>query len=197
VYLIDDDVAMRDSLSFLLQTCGRRVESFESPSAFLQAAVNFQTGCVITDVRMPEMSGMQLVRKLKDLGVRLPIIMITGHADVPIAVEAMKAGVVDFIEKPFSDDVIIAAVDNAVALTAEQVDSDESRQAMLRLISTLTERERQVFERVVTGESNNVVAQSLGISPRTVDIYRANVMTKLRASNLPDLVRMAIVAGLT
>lgn len=195
IYLVDDDAAMRDSLVFLFSTEGRTVEAFESPSKFLSIAQSLGSGCVITDVRMPEMNGVQLVRRLKELGVTLPIVMITGHADVPIAVEAMKAGVTDFIEKPFADNTIISAV-NAAMLRAASDDAGAQRQTEARArLSELTERESQVMRGVVAGHSNKVIAEQLGISPRTVDIYRANVMTKTRAGSLSDLVRLAIAAG--
>jgi two-component system response regulator FixJ len=195
IYLVDDDAAMRDSLAFLFSTEGRQVEAFDSPTKFLSIAPSLRGGCIVTDVRMPEMNGVQLVRRLKDLGVGLPVVMITGHADVPIAVEAMKAGVTDFIEKPFADHTILAAVDAAFAWAAS-ADKQAQHQADARKrLSSLTEREMQVMRGVVAGRSNKVIAQALSISPRTVDIYRANVMTKTRAGSLSELVRLAISAG--
>lgn len=196
IYLIDDDAAFRDSLCFLLETESKRVQAFESPTAFLAAADTISHGLIITDVRMPDMNGLQLVRALRDRGVRHPIIMITGHGDVPLAVEAMKAGVADFIEKPFSDEAILSAVNAALAREAASKPDDEVRAPVLRRFETLTEREQQVMRRVVAGESNKVIAQNLGISPRTVDIYRANVMSKMRAGGLSELVRMAIAGGI-
>jgi two-component system response regulator FixJ len=195
IYLIDDDGAMRDSLSFLLTTAGHQVEAFESPLGFLAQSAALKPGCIITDVRMPEINGLQLVRRLKEGGVGLPIIMITGHGDVPIAVEAMKAGIKDFIEKPFSDETILSAVEAALAGSIDQRRDDPERLDVQERIASLTDRERQVMEGVVAGDSNKVIAQNLGISPRTVDIYRANVMTKMRASSLSQLVRLAITAG--
>jgi two-component system response regulator FixJ len=196
VFLVDDDAAMRDSVSFLLLTAGYAVETFDTPGALLSAAARLSEGCIISDVRMPEMSGLQLLRRLKEIGVRLPVIMITGHADVSIAVEAMKAGAADFIEKPFSDDVILAAIEVAMARPADQQGDVRQKTEIVTRVASLTDREQQVLRRVVAGESNKVVAQNLGISHRTVDIYRANVMTKMRAGSLSELVRMAILAGI-
>lgn len=195
IYLVDDDAAMRDSLAFLFSTEGKTVRTFESPSKLLAVCGALERGCIVTDIRMPEMNGLQLVRTLRELGVKLPVVMITGHADVPIAVEAMKAGVTDFIEKPFGDDVIIEAVNAAIAKAAH-VGQESVRQAEARgRLETLTERERQVMRGVVGGNSNKIIAEQLGISPRTVDIYRANVMTKTRSTSLSELVRLSIAAG--
>ncbi len=188
--------AMRDSVSFLLSAAGREVETFETPHALLGAAERLTSGCIISDVRMPEMNGLQLLRRLKEIGVPLPVIIITGHADVSIAVEAMKAGAADFIEKPFSDDALVAAVDAALAKPLAPSGDGRKKSEIAARWATLTEREQQVLRRVVAGESNKVVAQNLGISHRTVDIYRANVMTKMRAGGLSELVRMAILAGI-
>jgi two-component system, LuxR family, response regulator FixJ len=195
VYLIDDDGAMRDSLSFLLSTQGLKVHAYESPERFLRDAANLDLGCIVTDMRMPEMSGLQLVRRLVALGVTAPVIVITGHGDVPLAVEAMKAGVVDFIEKPFSDDVIIAAINAALAGIANQSKQEAERADTLARIATLTGREHEVMQALVVGRANKVIADDLGISARTVEIYRANVMSKMKASSLSELVRLAITSG--
>lgn len=191
VHVIDDDEAMRDSLSFLLESAGMTSVTYESAEQFLEQAEGLTAGCVLTDVRMPGMSGLDLVRRLHDIGVKLPIVVMTGHADVPLAVEAMKAGVSDFIEKPFDDETMLKAV--RAALDRGQEDGD--RAELLRRIESLSTRERQVLEGLVAGRANKVIAYDLGISPRTVEVYRANLMTKMGAGSLSELVRMALGAG--
>lgn len=193
VHVVDDDPAMRDSLEFLIDTAGLSVRTYESGPALLAAAEDLGAGCIVTDVRMPEMSGLDLVRRLTDMGVRLPVIVMTGHADVPLAVEAMKAGVRDFIEKPFDDEAFLSSVRAALA-EGEAVDRQESQEAEVReRIASLSARERQVLEGLVAGRANKVIAYDLGISPRTVEVYRANVMTKMQAQSLSELVRMSIL----
>lgn len=193
VHVVDDDPAMRDSLEFLIDTAGLKVRTYESGPALLAAAGDLGPGCIVTDVRMPEMSGLDLVRRLTDMGVRLPVIVMTGHADVPLAVEAMKAGVRDFIEKPFDDEVFLSSVRAALA-EGEAVDRQESQEAEVReRIASLSARERQVLDGLVAGRANKVIAYDLGISPRTVEVYRANVMTKMQAQSLSELVRMSIL----
>lgn len=194
VHVIDDDEAMRDSLSFLLETAGYGSCAYESAAAFLAAISTLSPGCIITDIRMPEMSGMELVQRLHERGVSHPVIVITGHADVPMAVEAMKAGVVDFIEKPFDDEVLLLAVRRALARGTDQQAEREARSEVLARIETLSGRERDVLDGLVSGRGNKVIALDLGISPRTVEIYRANLMTKMGASGLSDLVRMTLLA---
>jgi len=191
VHVIDDDEAMRDSLSFLLDSAGIRSAVYDSAEEFLGRAEGLTAGCVLTDVRMPGMSGLDLVRRLHDMGVKLPVVVMTGHADVPLAVEAMKAGVSDFIEKPFDDETMLKAV--RAALDRGQEDGD--RVELLRKIDSLSARERQVLEGLVAGRANKVIAYDLGISPRTVEVYRANLMTKMGAGSLSELVRMALGAG--
>lgn len=193
VHVVDDDPAMRDSLEFLIDTAGLSVRTYESGPALLAAAEDLGAGCIVTDVRMPEMSGLDLIRRLTDMGVRLPVIVMTGHADVPLAVEAMKAGVRDFIEKPFDDEAFLSSVRAALA-EGEAVDRQESQEAEVReRIASLSARERQVLEGLVAGRANKVIAYDLGISPRTVEVYRANVMTKMQAQSLSELVRMSIL----
>jgi two-component system response regulator FixJ len=153
-----------------------------------------EAGCIITDVRMPEMTGLELVGELNRRGSALPVIVITGHADVPLAVEAMRGGVVDFIEKPFSDETILNALRVALARGIDQRKQIEQRREIVDRLSHLSMRERQVLAGLVVGHANKVVAIELGISPRTVEVYRANLMTKMRAASLSDLVRMAIIA---
>jgi two-component system, LuxR family, response regulator FixJ len=194
VHVIDDDPAIRDSLCFLLETADLKAKAYESAVAFLEALPEVGGGCVITDVRMPEMTGIELVRRLKASGFSLPIVMITGHADVPLAVEAMKAGVADFIEKPFNDEVLLSAVHAAL----REGEMDRRGQAEIAeiaaRIAALSGREREVLGGLVAGHANKVIAFDLGISPRTVEIYRANVMTKMKAASLSELVRMAMLA---
>ena len=175
VHVIDDDDAVRDSLAFLLETADLSVRTYASAMEFLEAVPTMPHGCIVTDVRMPEMSGVELARRLKDLGVPDPVIVITGHADVPLAVEAMKAGVTDFIEKPF--------------------EGAAERARIAERIAALSGREREVLDGLVAGHANKVIAYDLGISARTVEVYRANVMTKMGASSLSELVRMALMVG--
>lgn len=195
VYLIDDDDAMRDSLSFLLSTQGVVVKTYESPLRFLADAANVGRGCIITDLRMPDMTGLQLVKRLKDMGVGAPVIVITGHGDVPLAVEAMKAGVVDFIEKPFSDEVILSSLQGACARADDAAQEQADRAHARQRIESLSGREREVMAALVAGRANKVIADDLGISARTVEIYRANVMSKLQARSLSELVRLALISG--
>jgi len=189
VHVIDDDDAMRDSLSFLLESAGFETHTYDSAALFLERAPSLVGGCIVTDVRMPGMNGLELARHLKASGVALPILMITGHGDVPLAVESMKAGVADFLEKPFNDDTLLKAIRAALAAKAP---GDEPFKALL---DQLSPRELDVLRGVVEGKANKVIAFELGISPRTVEVYRANVMTKTRAASLAELVRMAMAAG--
>lgn len=196
IHVIDDDEAVRDSLSFMLETADFSVKAYDSAIAFLDQLPDVAPGCVITDVRMPEMTGLELVRRLRELGVGLPVIVITGHGDVPLAVEAMKAGVVDFIEKPFDDEAILAALGLALAQDANGDGRDAERMALAQRVAALSTREQQVLSGLVAGQANKVIANQLGISPRTVEVYRANVMTKMQASSLSELVRMALLVGI-
>jgi two-component system response regulator FixJ len=194
VHIIDDDEAMRDSLSFLLQSASMKTRTYESAVEFLQQADHLEPGCIVTDVRMPQMSGLELVRRLKDRGVTHPMIVITGHGDVPLAVEAMKAGVVDFLEKPFDDETLLRAIRSAVA---EGMRSDEDlaeKQRLRAIFDALSPREQEVLQGVVEGKLNKTIAFELGISPRTVEVYRANVMSKTGAHGLSELVRMVLLA---
>jgi len=191
VHVIDDDPAVRDSLGFLLETADLQPRLYDSALAFLEALP--REGCVVTDVRMPDMTGLELVRRLKAQDFALPIIMITGHADVPLAVEAMKAGVADFIEKPFDDEVLLSAVHAALQQGESARRSAAEIAEINNRIASLSGREREVLEGLVAGHANKVIAFDLGISPRTVEIYRANVMTKMHAASLSELVRMALI----
>jgi two-component system, LuxR family, response regulator FixJ len=196
VHVIDDDQAMRESLAFLLSTVGLEVQTYESAVAFLKVAREVDAGCVITDVRMPELSGVDLLRQLRELKLAIPVIVITGHGDVPLAVEAMKIGALDFLEKPFDDEVLLSSVRSALS----QLDQDQKRRAergeIEARLASLSNRERDVLEGLVAGHANKQIAYDLGISPRTIEIYRANLMTKMQAASLSDLVRMALVAGI-
>jgi two-component system response regulator FixJ len=194
VHVIDDDAAMRDSLGFLLDSAGVRARTYESAIAFLERLEGLEAGCILTDVRMPEMSGLDLIARLKELGVGLPVIVMTGHADVPLAIQAMKAGVVDFIEKPFDDEVLLATLRAALAEAENRGERDAELAAIRGRLDSLSPRERDVLGGLVAGHANKVIAHDLGISPRTVEIYRANLMTKMNAASLSDLVRMKLAA---
>jgi two-component system response regulator FixJ len=191
VHIIDDDAAMRDSLGFLLQVNRIPYRLFESAVAFLQDLPE-DGGCVLTDVRMPEMNGIEMVRQLKERGYRAPVIVMTGHADVPLAIEAMKAGVVDFIEKPFDEELLLSAIQTALQQGKAQSEQDAALSETRKRIAALSPREGEVLGGLVEGKANKVIAYDLGISPRTVEIYRANLMTKMQARSLSELVRMAL-----
>jgi len=196
VHVVDDDEAMRDSMAFLLRAENFLVQTYADAADFLAALPQIKVGCVVTDVRMPGMSGIELLQRLRELKVSLPVIVVSGHGDVPLAVEAMKTGALDFIEKPFDDDVFLRAV--RLALSAQAVDSQRQAQkaTINSRLESLSNREREVLEGLVAGHPNKTIAYDLGISPRTVEIYRANVMEKMQARSLSDLVRMALVGGL-
>jgi two-component system response regulator FixJ len=196
VHVIDDDEAARESLAFLLRSAQLEVRTYDSAAAFLDGAESAPAGCVITDVRMPEISGIDLLRRLRETGSDVPVIVITGHGEIPLAVEAMKLGAADFFEKPFDDEALLAAVHSALE---QKETADKHRTARAEVgnrLATLSNRERQVLEGLVAGKPNKVIAFDHGISPRTVEIYRANVMTKMQASSLSELVRMAVIAGI-
>ena len=191
VHLIDDDEAVRRALAFLLGTAGLAVKVYESATLFLEKFDDSQTGCIVADVRMPGMDGIQLLRRLNESKTKFPVIVMTGHADVPLAVEAMKCGAVDFIEKPFSDDVLLVAIQSALASSSPAGDLDQVRAR----IASLTPREKEVLDGLLAGHPNKTIAFDLGLSPRTVEVHRANVMTKMAASSLSELVRMTLSAG--
>lgn len=196
VHVIDDDAAMRDSLVFLLDVNGFQAEAFESSTAFLSGAARNAPACIVSDIRMPGMNGIELVRKLKSDSISCPVILITGHGDVALAVEAMKAGAVDFIEKPFDDAVLLDAI--RAALNAHPLNDNDSSartEAQARL-AELSPRERDVLQGVVAGKINKVIAHELSISPRTVEVYRANLMAKTGARSVSELMRIALAAGL-
>lgn len=194
VYVIDDDGSARHSLEFLLDVAGIRVRSFSSADAFLLASPPLAGACIVTDVRMPGTNGIQLVEQLKKREAAAPVIVITGHADVPLAIQAMKAGVADFIEKPFDDEVILAAIHQALARQAGDEEVQAERQAVRERLATLSPREREVMEGLVAGKANKAIAYDLAISARTVEVYRANVMMKMQVKTLSELVRMVTIS---
>ncbi|MEZ5994612.1 MAG: response regulator FixJ [Hyphomonadaceae bacterium] len=194
-HIVDDDAAMRESVSFLLGAEGIATQTYTSAGALLAHAGELAPGCIVTDVRMPEMNGLEMVVELKRLGVPHPVIVLTGHADVSLAVRAMKEGVIDFLEKPFVDEALLGAVRGALALAAGKTVREREMALLSDRAAQLTAREREVFEAIAAGQSNKEAALSLGISPRTIEIYRANVMTKMQAGTLSDLVRMALALG--
>lgn len=195
VHVIDDDEAVRVSLAFLLEMSDLPAKTYGSAPEFLEVAESLKTGCIVTDVRMPDMSGLDLVRRLKERGVTLPVIVITGHGDVPLAVEAMRAGVLDFLEKPFDDEALLTSIRSALSVAPKAAQQDTERARFEQMLATLSGREREVLQGVIAGKLNKVIAHELGISPRTVEVYRANVMSKTGAHGLSELVRIALLAG--
>ncbi|HWL20718.1 MAG TPA: response regulator FixJ [Bradyrhizobium sp.] len=196
VYVIDDDEAMRDSLSFLLESAGFDVTLFESALKFLDALPELAFGCVVSDVRMPGLDGIELLKRMKTRTGALPIIIMTGHGDIPLAVEAMKLGAIDFLEKPFEDDRLITMIEMAVQQAAPAAKNQALTQDIVARVATLSPRERQVMDGLIAGLSNKLIARDYDISPRTIEVYRANVMTKMQANSLSELVRFAMRAGL-
>jgi two-component system response regulator FixJ len=197
VFVVDDDEAALDSLVMLLRSDGLNPRGFSSAANFLGALKPESRGCIISDVRMPGMDGVELLRTLKATNCLLPVIVITGHADVTVAVQAMKSGAADFIQKPFESELILRLVRGCLEDNDDLVDASAKRDRVLRRIDSLTSRERQVLDMIIQGASNKVIAANLDISPRTVEIYRANVMSKMRADSLSDLIRMTLASGAT
>jgi two-component system, LuxR family, response regulator FixJ len=195
VHVIDDDEAVRQSIEFLLRTSGVTARTYDCASAFIDVLETIESGCIITDVRMPGISGIDLLRRLGEMHIRIPVIVITGHGDVPLAVEAMKSGAVDFLEKPFDDELLLRSVRSALDRSQENATRDAERAEVEARLATLTNRERDVLGGLVAGKPNKIIAFDLAISPRTVEIYRANVMTKMQAASLSELVRITLVAG--
>jgi two-component system response regulator FixJ len=195
VFVVDDDGAALDSLVVLLRSEGLHPSGYSSADDFLAALTPEARGCVISDVRMPSMDGVQLLKTLKSMGSALPVIVMTGHADVTVAVQAMKAGAADFVEKPFESELILRLVRSCLEENDEAMDANAKVNRVRRRIDSLTARERQVLDMIIDGASNKMIAAGLAISPRTVEIYRANVMSKMRADSLSDLVRMTLTAG--
>jgi two-component system, LuxR family, response regulator FixJ len=196
VHVIDDDEGLRESLAFLLRAAQLEVKSYASARTFLDELPDESLGCVITDVRMPDISGIDLLRRLKELKIGVPVIVVTGHGDVALAVEAMKIGAADFFEKPFDDELLLASVRSALREQEGQKKRYAERAEIESRIAALSPRERDVLRGLVEGRANKQIAFDLGISPRTVEIYRANLMNKMQADSLSDLVRMALVAGM-
>lgn len=194
IYLVDDEAAVRRSIGFMLKTSGYKVDTFASGEEFLKAVAELGEGCILLDVRMPGMDGLQVQAALRDRGIGLPVIILTGHGDVTTAVEAMKSGAVDFIEKPFEKSVLLAALDQACARRARSDALHSHAEAARVLLNVLTARERDVLAGLVDGHSNKVIAYDLGISPRTVEIHRANLMAKLKVKSLSDALRLAFLA---
>jgi two-component system response regulator FixJ len=195
VFVVDDDAAALDSLVMLLRSDGLNPSGFSSAESFLDALSPDARGCVISDVRMPGMDGVELIRALKARECILPVIVITGHADVTVAVQAMKAGAAEFVQKPFESELILRLVRACLEENDDAVDASARRTRVLRRIESLTARERQVLDMIMEGASNKAIASALAISPRTVEIYRANVMSKMRADNLSELIRMTLSSG--
>lgn len=195
VHIVDDDEAIRDAVRFQLRTAGYETREYDSAEAFLEAAPAIQNGCVLTDVRMPGLSGLDLVHRLNALKFDRPIVMMTGHGDVPLAVEAMKAGVADFIEKPLGDEILIRIIDDALRSARSAAQDVAEVEALRRRFEILSAREKDVLVGVVEGKANKIIAYDLGISPRTVEVYRAGLMSKTGARSLSELVRMALTLG--
>jgi len=197
VHIVDDDAGVRSALTMLMRSAGFAVEGYDSANRFLERAAEEVQGCVLLDARLPGLNGLVLQRELTSRGIALPVVVMTGHGDISTAVQAMKAGAVDFVEKPFDDEQILRLVEEALARGG--ADYRRSREAADagQLVDQLSQRERDVLERLVAGRSNKLIAFDLGISPRTVEIYRANMMEKLKARTVSEAVRIALLAGVT
>jgi two-component system response regulator FixJ len=195
VYVIDDDEAMRDSLDFLLAAADFQVSLFETALDFLDALPTLDFGCVVSDVRMPDIDGIELLKRLKAGGSLFPVVIMTGHGDVPLAVEAMKLGAMDFLEKPFEDDRLIGMIEAALRRAEPGVKNEAATLEIQSRIASLSPRERQVMDGLIAGLSNKLIAREYDISPRTIEVYRANVMTKMQAASLSELVRLAMRGG--
>jgi len=197
IHVIDDDEDVRKAMAFLLGSAGHAVRVHESASAFLDRLEGLQAGCIVSDVRMPGIDGLELLKRLRARKMDIPVIIMTGHADVPLAVEAMKAGAVDFIEKPFGDEVMLGAIEGALSAWKAARGTGEDLEAIRARAASLSERERQVLGGILAGHPNKTIAFDLGLSPRTVEVHRANVMAKMAARSLSELVRMALKAGIS
>jgi FixJ family two-component response regulator len=194
---VDDDQAMRNSLKWLIESVSMEVETFDSADAFIKSYYPGRSGCLLLDVRMPGMSGLELQEYLRDNQIAIPVIIITGHGDVPMAVRAMKSGAVDFIEKPFNDELLLESIRHALAIDVKQRDMQKQRAEIATRLARLTPREHEVMVMVTNGKANKEIATGLGVSSKTVEAHRARVMEKMQANSLADLVRMAINANLT
>lgn len=196
VFVIDDDDALRDSVCQLVEVHGFQVRAFASARAFLGCAPVLSRGCILLDIRLPDLSGLEVMMEMKGLGVKFPTIIMTAYADVALAVKAMKAGAIDFIEKPFREETLLESIHAALALGAESVRQQLQNEEIASRLDRLTPREKQVLMMVVAGEQNKHIARVLGISPRTVEIHRSRVMEKTKARNLSDLIRMTLAIDL-
>jgi len=195
LHIVDDDEAVRRSLVFLCSSAGYAVRPHESATDFLALAPSVANGCLLADLRMPDMNGVELLQKLRDIGAELPTVVITGDGDVKMAVEAMKLGAVDFVEKPFIEAVLLEAIERAVGRAQSAMSSAQAREAVMSRLNSLSDRENQVLDGILAGQSSKVIAQDLELSPRTVEVYRSGLMAKMQASSLSDLVRMALLGG--
>lgn len=193
VHIVDDEEPVRRSLAFLLTMSGFTVRVHDTATSFLAVAPTLTKACLVTDLRMPDMSGIELLEKLDAIGALVPAIVITGHGDVPMAVAAMKAGAVDFIEKPFEDQTLIDAIGRAASQLEDTTEIPADVAVLRTRLDSLSERERQVYSAIVAGLPNKTIGYDLDISPRTVEVHRANIMSKMQAKSLPELVRMAVV----
>ena len=194
IYIVDDDQAIRHAMSLLMKSVGLQCEIFESADDFLSEHSNDRSGCLVLDIRMPGMGGLELQEKLREMDCTLPVIFITGHGDIPMAVEAMQKGAFDFIQKPFRDQELLDRIQDALKTEREQRSRREKQSVVRDKLSRLTKREHEVFDLVVTGKPNKIIAHELGVSQRTVEIHRARVMEKMEARSLADLVRMQLTA---
>ncbi len=197
VFVVDDDQAMRNSLKWLIESIGMNVETYDSADAFIEGYYPGRSGCLLLDVRMPGMSGLDLQEHFLRENIRIPIIIITGHGDVPMAVRAMKSGAVDFIEKPFNDEILLDSIRNALTLDQELRNEQAQRAEIAARLAHLTPRELEVMGMVTSGQSNKEIATRLGVSAKTVEAHRARVMDKMQADSLADLVKMAMLANFT
>ncbi|GGO94833.1 response regulator transcription factor [Stakelama pacifica] len=195
IHLVDDEESIRRSAGFMLRTSGFTVETYESGDAFLKVAKDAEPGCILLDIRMPGMDGLEVQQALAERGVTMPVVMLTGHGDVGTAVRAMKQGAVDFLEKPFEKQAVLTAIDMAFARLHKTADEDVAEQEAKVRIARLTAREQDVLAGLVRGHPNKTIAYDLGISPRTVEVHRANLMTKLEVRTLSDALRIAFAAG--
>ena len=195
VFVVDDDQAMRSSLQWLIESVGLAVESFASADEFLTSYYPGRAGCLLLDVRMPGMSGLELQEYLNAHEIKIPVIIITGHGDVHMAVRAMKRGAIDFIEKPFNDEVLLDAIRNALNLDERRRGYQAERAELAARLAQLTPREHEVMDMVTEGKSNKEIAKTLGVSAKTVEAHRARVMEKMQAGSLAELVRLAVGAA--
>ncbi len=196
VFVVDDDQAIRRSLKWLIESVGLQVETYASADEFMRSYYPGRAGCLLLDVRMPGMSGLELQEHFARNDIHIPIIIITGHGDVPMAVRAMKAGAIDFIDKPFNDELLLESIRNALAIDQQQREFQSRRAEIATRLAHLTPREHEVMEMVTEGRSNKEIAMDLGVSAKTVEVHRARVMEKMEAGSLAELVRMVMAAGL-